>query len=194
MTKYFTSDTHFFHKNAVSQSGRPFKSMEDMNEGLVQRWNEVVKPQDEIYHLGDFSFGKVPETEEILKRLNGHKFLVLGNHDHIFRKGSAKAELLKYFEKVDNYLEVDHIDYYGNKVKINLCHYPMMSFNRQHRGSWMLHGHCHGNLRYPFESRIQDVGVDVWDYRPVSVGTLENIMKAITPVYLDHHNEDRGYE
>lgn len=95
MTTFFTSDLHFFHNNIIQFCNRPFDSVEDMNWKLIKNWNDVVQWNDHVWVLGDFSFGTVAETENILIQLNGIKHLIIGNHD---RKGKCeKTGLVKVF-------------------------------------------------------------------------------------------------
>lgn len=84
MTTWFTSDTHFGHARIIELSNRRFGSVDEMNEALVDNWNSVVKPEDTVYHLGDFNLGKFDESIEYAGLLNGHKILVTGNHDRLF--------------------------------------------------------------------------------------------------------------
>ena len=81
MKLYVTSDTHFNHKNIIKYCNRPFNDVYEMNETLINNWNSVVTPEDIIYHLGDFGFGTKEELQEIFDRLNGYKYLIMGNHD-----------------------------------------------------------------------------------------------------------------
>ena len=79
---YFISDTHFNHRNCIWHNNRPFKNVEEMDAQLIKNWNRVVKNNDEIYHLGDFAWQVSPtRLKEIMEQLNGHKHLILGNHD-----------------------------------------------------------------------------------------------------------------
>src|SRR6267142_5019611 len=104
MTLWFISDTHFSHAKMVQEfkladgsPARDFKSVEEMDETIIAHWNEIVKPQDHIYHLGDVTmFRKVAQIKySVLDRLNGHKRLLLGNHD------ADKIEnYLPWFEKI----------------------------------------------------------------------------------------------
>ena len=82
MTTFFISDTHFGHGGALGLYRRPFSSVAAMNEGMVERWNETVGPDDVVWHLGDFAIRQKPEVvAEILARLHGHKHLLTGNND-----------------------------------------------------------------------------------------------------------------
>ena len=82
---WVTSDTHFGHKNILvyEAAARPFKDRDEMNEALIQKWNEKVGPNDVVFHLGDFAFATPNKIRQITERLNGRKFLLLGNHDRV---------------------------------------------------------------------------------------------------------------
>ncbi|MGD9682620.1 MAG: metallophosphoesterase [Candidatus Obscuribacterales bacterium] len=90
------SDTHFNHGNIIDYCSRPFKGIREMDEEMIARWNAVVKPQDKVYHLGDVYMGASKGyIEMVLSRLQGHKRLILGNHDN------GKDQILqRYFQKI----------------------------------------------------------------------------------------------
>lgn len=164
MTVFFTSDTHFNHKNIIEYCNRPFTSTEEMNETLISNWNSKVSKSDKIYHLGDFSFGRDNTKESaqaIFDRLNGDKHFILGNHDHIVPKG---------WSSVQNYKEIKVEGY-----DITLMHYAMRTWNHSHTGSWHLFGHTHGKL-VDNGSLSFDVGVDCFKYYPVSFLEVYEIM------------------
>jgi calcineurin-like phosphoesterase family protein len=156
MTDFFTSDTHFWHKKILEYCpNRPFENIEEMNQGLIDRWNERVRPEDHVYHLGDFSFGKYDKTEEILKQLNGNIHLILGNHDRVL-----DSDLKRYFVNISPYKEF-HVKKYG--VPVVMFHYPIESWNRMHHKGIHLHGHLHSTSgHHPCEivPNRMDVGVD----------------------------------
>jgi len=77
---FFTSDTHFGHKNILKYCNRPFVNVEEMDEVMIERWNGRIGKNDSVYHLGDFSFSSNPKT--YFERLNGKKILIIGNHDN----------------------------------------------------------------------------------------------------------------
>ena len=88
---FFTSDTHFYHANIINFCKRPFANVETMNEALIENWNAVVGANDIVFHLGDFCFGGSAEWTNILNRLNGRIYLIVGNHDlKNLRKGYYK--------------------------------------------------------------------------------------------------------
>ena len=146
---WFTSDLHFFHKRILEfcPKTRPYNNVEEMNTDLISKWNNTVDTQDYVFILGDVSFGKQQETDTIIKRLNGNKILVMGNHD----KG-IKTSL---FSCAKDYLvaKIDGID-------VVMFHFPMLQWDKMHYGSYHLFGHVHGSP-VGNSGRSMDVGWDV---------------------------------
>jgi len=160
MAIFFTSDTHFGHGGTLGLYRRPFASVAAMNEALVERWNETVGSDDVVWHLGDFAIRQRPAVvAELLARLNGRKHLVAGNNDP-----PATAEL-DGWESVQPYVEIT-----AEGVSLVLCHYPFRSWRGMGKGWLNLHGHSHGRLK-PLPRQF-DVGVDVWGFRPVTLGEI----------------------
>lgn len=129
---WFISDTHFGHKNILEyeKEARPFSTLEEMHEVMIERWNNTVKPNDIIYHLGDFAFGK--HWVAIAKHLQGKKRLIMGNHDTY-----PTDVYLNYFQKC-----------YG-VVFWERCILSHMPVHPNQLGSrWMLnvHGHLHSKV------------------------------------------------
>lgn len=184
MNIYFTSDPHFHHKRLAELRG--FASVEEMNEALIDNWNTTVLPKDEIYVLGDLFFCGVSLSQDILSRLNGRKHWVFGNHDKALRKNPA---ILSEFVSAQDLKEikVNDEEAQGGAQRIVLCHFPMLTWNRSHFGSWMLHGHSHGTLNYPHPMRIMDVGVDPNGMRPVSYHKAKAYMADKCYVAVDQH-------
>jgi calcineurin-like phosphoesterase family protein len=169
MTIFFTSDTHFGHGGALGLYRRPFASLAAMNAALVERWNETVGRDDEIWHLGDFAIKQpAPAVTEWLCRLNGKKHLVTGNND-------PPATTEQPWASVEPYAEIT-----VDGVFLVLCHYPFRSWRWMMKGSFDLHGHCHGRLSRP-QPRQVDVGVDVWDFRPVTLAEIVARQKRSRP-------------
>jgi calcineurin-like phosphoesterase family protein len=160
MAVFFTGDTHFGDMRVLRFDHRPFATLADHDSGLVARWNEVVSDGDEVWHLGDFALGPPPETAAaILASLKGTKHLIVGNND------DAATLSLPGWASVGHYAELT-VD--GRDVV--LCHYPFRTWNGIGRGRLDIHGHSHGKLT-PMPKQY-DVGVDVWDFRPVTLGTV----------------------
>lgn len=181
---YFISDTHFGHANVIQYSNRPFVDVQDMDAAMIDRWNSVVKKDDNVYHLGDFAFSSEARIEEILKQLNGKKYLIFGNHDKKIRNSKHLQSLFE--GGCHEMLEVSI-----QKQRIVLCHFGMRVWNGVHYGAWHLYGHSHGNL--PGDAQCMDVGVDTGNgFRPYSfdqIKELFNIIKDIRPhIMVDHHS------
>jgi calcineurin-like phosphoesterase family protein len=160
MAVLFTADTHFGHGGALGLFRRPFASVSEMNQTMIQRWNEAVGPTDEVWHLGDFAVRRpAAEMTPILAALHGKVHLIVGNND------GPETISLPGFASVQHYAELQ-----VEGVHLVLCHYPFLSWNRMARGAINLHGHSHGRLK-PMPRQV-DVGVDVWDFRPISLAEL----------------------
>lgn len=140
--KYYISDLHFFHENVLRFDSRPYSSIEEMNKNLVENWNDTIKQGDEIYFLGDFSFGKNPQTIDIIRNLSGIKYLVKGNHDGRYLKDIQFKNL---WNGIFDIFEVD--DTVDNRpVHITLCHYPILSFKGRYRENFFhFYGHIHNS-------------------------------------------------
>ena len=179
---WFVSDTHFGHKNILDYSKRPFASLEAHDEALVERWNARVRPGDRVYHLGDFALCDEGRAIEIVKRLAGQKFLIFGNHDKRLRKN--KAFLGQWIWARD----LEGIDVADQRIV--LCHFAMLTWNQSHHGAWQLHGHSHGSLRDDPQALRLDVGVDCWNYGPVSFEEIRDRMSTKVFEPVDHHKRD----
>lgn len=185
MTIFFTSDQHFFHDNIRGYCSRPFSSTEEMNEEMIKRYNEVVGVNDTVYHLGDFSLrhGTIPF---ILSRLNGIKHLVSGNHDQTHPvRSKHKKMILQYidygFTSVQEKLELK----IGDKTFL-LQHLPFLKEGEDQRfpdwrpknnGQWLLCGHVHE--KWLFQNRMINVGVDQWNFYPVSDAKILDLVAEI---------------
>lgn len=143
--KFYISDLHLGHKNAIKFDGRPFLSIEEMTETIVANWNMTVSKNDEVYILGDFAW-KATIAAEAAPRLKGKKFLLIGIHDHITN------EVSQYFEWCKPYEEIFDNDNSGNGTRVILCHYPITHWHSADKGSVHLYGHIH-SLRdsHPFD-------------------------------------------
>lgn len=170
---YFTSDTHFGHKHILEFCHRPFSSIEEHDKALIENWNNVVGPDDTVFHLGDFGFGGFPFWKNIREQLNGHIILIIGNHD--WKNLTAGSKLL-----FDECLFQARIIIDNRTVYLN--HFPYLCFDHQNPSKYIdycvqLFGHVHSGplsegsdiirLQYCFPTQY-DVGVDNNDYKPIS--------------------------
>nr|WP_235913847.1 metallophosphoesterase [Pseudoroseomonas coralli] len=139
---------------------RPFPSIAAMDAAMLERWNATVRPEDEVWHLGDFALGPdATAMQALLDGLHGRKHLITGNND-----GPATLGLPGW-ASVQAYAEIT-----VEGASLVLCHYAFRSWRNMGRGWVNLHGHSHGRLK-PL-ARQADVGVDVWDFRPVAVAEI----------------------
>lgn len=142
--RYYIADLHFCHENLNTRMDcRGFESGEAMNEYMIAQWNSRVRKRDEVVILGDFCISKKGEVANaILERLNGKKYLIIGNHDHFIANKQFDPSR---FEWITHYREIN-----DNNRKVILCHYPVMCYNGQYRRNakgepktYMLYGHVH---------------------------------------------------
>lgn len=195
---FFTSDTHWGHSNIIRFCNRPYESVEEMNEKLIENWNNVVPEDGIVFHLGDFAFGGYPLWKSVCERLNGKKHLIVGNHD--MKNLRAGAEAL--FDSVNIQLQLN-ID--GRAVYLN--HYPFLCYGGAWRNAdnavWQLFGHVHSgpdsagkdsdrlNHMFPYQ---YDVGVDNNNYAPISWTTVQEKIAyqvehgiQVHPIYDSKH-------
>lgn len=189
---YFTSDLHFFHE--LMRRERKFSTVEEMNETLLDNWNSVVKPKDDVYFLGDLSFekGKTFEgTIDLVNSLNGTIHFIRGNHEHVADKLNDR-----FPNMFATYSDYKHIKVYDNDTleqqRIILCHYSFQVWDSSHYGSWNLYGHSHDSLPERKGFKSCDVGVDSWGLTPVKYETLrdkfnDEFYKYYEPI--DHHTK-----
>lgn len=179
--KYYTADLHLGHENIIRYCNRPFASVEEMDEAMVANWNaRVTSNDDDVYVVGDIAFRNAKSLSGYLERLNGRIHLIWGNHD------SNQTRKLPIWASSSPYAEIKD----GGEHLI-LCHYGMRVWNGSHYGSFHLYGHSHGTL--PAQGRSLDVGVDCWDFRPV---TLPEIKERLTELGLidDYGLQKKGQQ
>lgn len=190
---FFTSDLHLNHANILKYTQRPWTDGETMNQGIVDIWNETVSSQDTIYILGDIHFGSADKLDPILRQLNGIKYLVRGNHD--LEKVYLKPQIQSQFGWIRDYHEMTIEGQF-----IVMSHYPFKVWNKNHYGSWNLHGHSHGGLEP--EGKQLDVGIDnsynlslqnpelnIKPFAPLSFDVVKAILDTKEMVFHDHHRQ-----
>jgi len=175
MTTWFIADTHFGHEMILRHSKRPFSDVYEMDNELIHRWNARVAPNEDVYHLGDFSFRATRTPDYYLSQLHGRIHIIWGNHD---------KDTQKYSNMFASHQEVLYLKL--NKKKITLYHYAQRVWRDSHHGSWHLYGHSHGSL--PHYHRSMDVGVDAHDYAPISFEEIQAYMN--TQPVTNHHPEE----
>ena len=172
-------DMHFGHENVIRFDDRPFADTEQMDEVLIQNWNERVTADDTVNVLGDAFWKNEENSIRIMQRLQGHKHLIQGNHDRV------KGKLRPYWESIEQYAEVND----ENRLAI-LSHYPILFYKNQHYGAVMLYGHVHNTRewslvekwkneqwRMGIPSRLINVGC-MMDYMNYMPRTLDELLEA----------------
>lgn len=199
-TTYFTSDLHFGHARIIELCGRPFASADEMDRALIARWNDVVTPDDTVWVLGDYALGNRQRALSYLAELNGRKMLVIGNHDacDLLSSGGWK-KVSEYqdagFEAVLPWarFKLPPISDGEAGRKVLLSHFPYDGDSRgadrhvqarlRDLGDILLHGHVHEEFRVRRSKEtgaIQiNVGVDRWDYAPVSASALASLIEDV---------------
>lgn len=187
---WFTSDLHFHHSKVINFCNRPYKSVDEMNEALIHNWNKKVSKKDIVYVLGDFAFCGKDKMQAILSRLNGTKILITGNHDK-----PAHYMLEAGFDKVFENHKI-YLNDAGERIPIYLSHFPYKlpwyiklkckllrkrvdyryEYKRmQNDGTWLLHGHTHSKDKV--RKNMIHVGVDAWNYEPISHKEIVRLIK-----------------
>ncbi len=181
MERFFSSDLHFGHTNVIEYSGRPHASTDEMNANIIERWNTIVHPDDEVFVLGDVALGKLGETLPLVAQLNGRKLLLPGNHDrcwHGHRKTGTWEQRYQdygFAEVLTDAYEAQSV-ILSNGQRVLLCHFPYIGDHsadirfEEHRldddhQTWILHGHVHEAWRQ--RGRQINVGIDAWGGYPV---------------------------
>ena len=188
---FFTSDTHFFHKNILKHcplrkelcNALDENDISSWDDWMVDRWNKVIGKHDIVYIIGDFAFGSAELAKKILGKLNGKKFLILGNHD------GSSDKLDNYFKQITQQKMVvfkkEHYDFLEEDIQVFMCHYPLITWPSKHYGAIQLHGHCHGRLdAYNEESpdlRV-DIGIDstIAEFKPIPLEKIYKYFKSKT--------------
>lgn len=172
---WFISDTHFNHTNILSFTdndgnrfrGSVFKDVDDMNEIMIQNWNNHIKPNDKVYHLGDVYFGQENAADKILSRLNGNKRLVLGNHDKI----TKQSVLLNHFQKIIMWWPFEGMIF---------SHVPLpIEQMKTRKGEAMnFHGHIHQN-KSPTKRHF-NLSVENINYTPMHLDEILKIRNNVS--------------
>ena len=162
---FYIADLHLGHYNILKYDKRPFTSVKEMDQTIINNWNKKVNDSDDIYIIGDVCFGNDPES--YIKQLKGKKHLIIGNHD---------KEVLKkcrsYFISIDYYKKI-----YDNNKAIILCHYPMAEWDGMFRQTYHIYGHIHNALNdtyYIIKNRnlAFNAGCMINNYVPVTLNEL----------------------
>jgi calcineurin-like phosphoesterase family protein len=150
-----------------------------MHRTIIDNWNKVVTDNDVVFYLGDLCFGRPEWANNIIYALKGTVHYIMGNHDKY-------SEIKSYnrFASINDYVDLNILNSpIDKKLHFALMHYPIYSWNRAHHGSYMIHGHCHGNLHHGEDAnfyvgrRVMDVGCNLIEYTPISYIEIINQLK-----------------
>ena len=173
---YYTADPHLGHKNIISHCNRPFADVEEMNEVIIGNWRGIIRPEDDVYILGDLIYRSETPPKKLLEQLTGHLHLIRGNHDHFIKK---EPECREYFQSIDDLLSVD-----DEGRRVILCHYPLAEWEGFYHGAYHLYGHIHNNdceaqnimAKLP---RCYNVGMDCLNFVPMTLTQIIEFYKGI---------------
>ena len=202
---WLTSDTHYGHSNIVRgvtnwrnaegeipiEQVRDFSDVETMNELMIENINANVDAKDWLIHLGDWSFGGYDKIQEFREQINcNNVVLILGNHDHHIQRDVPKFR--KMFNHIANYEELRITRKEDSNNTLILCHYPIISWNQMHHGSFMLHGHQHLKGERKFgQGKRMDIGLcGSEDFRPYHIEEIVDLLshRQFEPyTEHDHH-------
>ena len=194
---YFIADLHFGHKNCLAYDNRPFLNVDSHDKYIINKWNEQIGFDDEVYILGDISWHNATKTLEIFNQLNGIKHLIKGNHDSKLLKN---RDIQKQFVEICDYKEM-HL---SSGKDLILCHYPIIAFKNHYSGSYHLYGHVHmgwednivenvvfqNECLYEKPCNMINVGImkSYMNYMPQPLDYLINIMEERSKKYLGGNN------
>jgi calcineurin-like phosphoesterase family protein len=169
MNIFFSSDHHFDHDRIINYCNRPFRYVEEMNERLIHNWNVRVKPDDEVYYLGDFGLRGPEQLLPFRRRMNGNwKIFVAGNHDRktVLSDGELADKIIKFSPTTFHLLKLDNINFSLSHCPLNII--PGTTIN--------LFGHTHQPNALQSSNSI-NIGVDAWNMFPVELSEIKNLIK-----------------
>jgi len=169
--KWFISDTHFFHANILKFTGddgkriRPFNSLDEMHEIMIQNWNSLVDDNDYVYHLGDVTFQYHGPFNNLMSRLKGKKRLIIGNHDKLMN-----PNLFRWFEKAELWKGFKEYNFTATHIPLRL--------ESLRDGAFCVHGHIHQNIME--DPHYINVCVEQRNYTPVHIDEIGAEIKKVT--------------
>lgn len=184
---WFTSDLHFWHKNICKYCDRPYESLEEMHEAIINNWNSVIKDDDDVFLLGDMGFCGYNKLQPLIGQLKGKIHLVQGNHD----EDKVVYKLYDY-DNIYSVCDVIQVTIVGDEEcpnqELTLCHYPWTDWPNKERGAWMVHGHQHQLPHTKSCSIVHwDVGLDKNGMFPIN---FEQLKINITKQFVNDENKN----
>ena len=182
MKEWITSDHHFGHKAILTftpkrynDNKQEFKSIEEHDQNLINKWNSLISSEDLVYYLGDFAYKcNINYAQYIFWSLNGRKILICGNHDNRLAK-----KFINCWEEIHQLLRIEIIKENGSKQPILLGHRPFLTWESK---CWHFHGHTHGNIEHLNKKLVvpdhhfilirKDIGIDTNNGYPYNLNNL----------------------
>lgn len=168
---YLISDTHFNHKNIIAYENRPFQSVAEMNSALIHNWNQIIHPDDTVIHLGDVGLGSETMLKIIVPALNGHKILIMGNHD-------TKSKSFYHDCGFEEAVHTKMLTYHG--YCIYLSHRPESRPGDGQKYDLHFYGHIHDKFADTMPTVARNgacLCVERWDYKPVDIDEVIELCK-----------------
>ena len=174
---FYIADTHFGHENIIKLCGRGFGSVAEMDAVMITRWQEKVRPNDDVFVVGDFAYRNKTSVSTYLEQLPGIKHLLVGNHDSELL---ANKNALGAFASVDKLLEVRDA---SMNCHVTLCHYPLVEWSGFYNGSYHVYGHLHNVKKQSYQlmkqvERALNASVEIVDYIPRTLAELIECNRA----------------
>src|SRR3990167_702056 len=206
MTRFWTSDLHVGHENIIYFSSRPFEKdviqkfalgdaavtiadVAAMNQALLDNYNSMVSPTDEVWFVGDVVMGHFETNIKFMKRFHGDKYLIPGNHDRCHKMFPKWKRWQAFYEAAGIIVLDSQVMTTVANQSVKVCHFPYRFTHRSDdsysgqrpddEGDWLIHGHTHGTEKVDYATRMVHVGVDAWNYFPVSETEVEQIILGI---------------
>lgn len=171
MKVFVTSNQQFGRPSAIKAYRRPFESLDEMNQELVNAWNSVVSPEDIVYVLGNFAWD--PETSEVvIKNLNGDIVVISGEFD----KATADIAMTLGFDDID--FLYNAIEYHP-EANVVMSYWPLTDWPKKSRGSYSIIGHPSPKYKTNHKTRIINCACDNWEYKPVEVTKLIELFDEV---------------
>ena len=178
---YYIADTHLNDQKIFDKCKRPFNSLEEMNKTIIDNWNNRVNDDDIVYVLGDIIKDDDESAIELFRNLNGHKHLIVGNHDHILIDKIRESNIFESIKFIDVIID--------NNQKICICHYPLMDWMEFNRNGLFVYGHIHNKTSnngpaytqikaYYSDKCAYNCGVDVIGFTPRTLEELKTLKEA----------------
>ena len=184
--RFFTSDWHIGHENIIKFCDRPFASVKDMNQSILNTMNRAAGPEDELWILGDLAMGNWDYSMSLVKQLiAGRIVLVPGNHDKCHPMHKKSEQYKERYASARMEVAPTHVSLYMESHLVEVSHFPyggdsghvdrFVDWRLKDEGSWLVCGHVHEKWRQM--GRQINVGVDAWGGNPVSEDTIKQMIK-----------------